>query len=85
MTDVRALRERLGWSQAQLSRFLGAHSRTAHRWEHGVAPSGAAAEFLQALEDMTQQPGGVLKVQEAAKQGLTMTALLRQALKIGRR
>jgi len=48
--DVRALRRRLGWTQARLARELGAHRSSVSRWERGRGhPSAENGRKLVAL------------------------------------
>ncbi|MBI3997856.1 MAG: helix-turn-helix transcriptional regulator [Armatimonadetes bacterium] len=49
-TDVRSLREKLGWSQERLARELGVSFSTISRWERGQGePSPMAEKLLQEL------------------------------------
>jgi transcriptional regulator with XRE-family HTH domain len=47
--DVRALRERLGWSQERLAIELGLDRSTVSRMESGQPPSGPTAILLRRL------------------------------------
>ncbi len=82
--DVAKLRDRLGWSQTELARFLGTTDRAISRWEsEDVTPSGVVADLLKALVDVVQTSVGLDKVRAAADRGETMTALARRALEGG--
>lgn len=48
--DVKVLRGRLGWSQAQLGEYLGIDQATVSRIENGSRPSGPVLRLLAALE-----------------------------------
>lgn len=47
--DVRALREKLGASQAVFARLLGASIRTVQSWEQGRAPPPMARRLLDVI------------------------------------
>lgn len=47
--DVKALRELLGWTQAQLGDELGVDQSTVSNWEAGACPRGPARKLLEAL------------------------------------
>lgn len=50
--QVRAVRDRLGWSQAVLARIIGVSPDSVRSWEQGLRrPSGAAARVLEFLEN----------------------------------
>ena len=49
MTDAKALRAILRWSQADLAVFLGCNQATVHRMEAGQAASGAVVRLLTRL------------------------------------
>jgi len=47
---VRALRERAGWTQAQLAQLLGASLASVRRWERDAAPAGSAVLLISWLD-----------------------------------
>lgn len=47
---IRALRERLGYTQTQLGSACGVKLRAVQYWEEGKSPSGSAAKMLSMLE-----------------------------------
>ena len=81
--DVLKLRERLGWSQAQLARFMGVSDRSVARWENGSAPTGPSADWLRALEDVVQTSVGLGSVRQALDRGENLTSLVRRVLEQG--
>ena len=50
MTRTKALRERLGWSQRQLARYLGLAQPAVHRLERGQKEGGPVLRVLDGLE-----------------------------------
>lgn len=49
--EIKALRDRLGWTQEQMARELGVSWTTVNRWENGrVKPSRLAVLALERLE-----------------------------------
>jgi DNA-binding transcriptional regulator YiaG len=54
--DVRAIRARLGLTQAQLSEELGVDQSTVSNWENGTSPRGPARKLLQALSERPAAP-----------------------------
>ena len=50
--DIKELRWRLGWSQAELARRLGCRQQTISEWERGLyAPQNAYSRLLDMLSD----------------------------------
>lgn len=48
--EIRALREKLGWTQVALAKAIGVTSNTVARWERGeMAISEPAARLLQKI------------------------------------
>ena len=47
--DVRALRERLGWTQSQMAEHLGLDRSSVSRLETGQHPKGPTEKLLRAL------------------------------------
>ena len=47
--DVKALRKRLDWSQAELAEHLGLDRSSVSRLENGQAPSGPTLRLLKQL------------------------------------
>src|SRR5258708_4521608 len=48
--DIKQLRWRLGWSQAELARKLGCRQQTVSEWETGIyEPQNAYSKLLQML------------------------------------
>lgn len=47
--DIRALRERIGWTQEQLAEFLGLDRSTVSRIENGQPVSGPVRRLLDSL------------------------------------
>ena len=49
--DVRAIREKMGITQAELARRMGVAYQTVNRWEHGkTKPSRMARKLLEELK-----------------------------------
>ncbi|WP_040408893.1 helix-turn-helix domain-containing protein [Aureimonas ureilytica] len=49
-SDIKALRERQGWSQAELAASLNVHRTNISRWESGAtSPRGSAIRLLDQL------------------------------------
>ncbi|RMF24002.1 MAG: helix-turn-helix domain-containing protein [Deltaproteobacteria bacterium] len=81
-TAIRKLRERFGWSQAELARRLGTDAGTVSRWERGVTrPRAAHRSRLLALlgqaEDASLDELIRLVGAETAKRVLRRHILLR--------
>jgi len=51
MNRTKALRERIGWSQAALGEFLGVAQSAVHRYENGQEPPGSASRLLDLLDN----------------------------------
>ncbi|EHK56842.1 hypothetical protein MAXJ12_12812 [Mesorhizobium alhagi CCNWXJ12-2] len=49
--DVRALRDRIGWTQDRLARFLGVDRSSISRMENGQALSGPVRRLLALLTE----------------------------------
>jgi transcriptional regulator with XRE-family HTH domain len=50
--ELRKLRKKLGWSQAQLAREVGVAANSVARWERGeMAISEPAARLIQRIAD----------------------------------
>jgi len=49
--DVKALRERIGWKQGRLARYLGVDRSSVSRMENGQPVSGPALRLLEMLCD----------------------------------
>ncbi len=50
--EVAALREDLGWSRAEMARFLGVAALTVTRWEDGRSPpTGTSRAVLDAIRE----------------------------------
>lgn len=47
--DIKAIRDRLGLTQAQLAQAVGVDQGTVSKWENGAPPSGPARILLQKL------------------------------------
>jgi len=47
--EIRALRERLGLTQAEMGEKLGVHLRTYQQWEYGRRRPGAATRKLLSI------------------------------------
>jgi transcriptional regulator with XRE-family HTH domain len=47
--DLKALRERCGWSQEQMADFLGLDRSSVSRMENGQKPKGPTLRLLQKL------------------------------------
>ncbi|MBE1709640.1 helix-turn-helix domain-containing protein [Mesorhizobium japonicum] len=47
--DVRAIRAKLGLTQAQLGDAVGVDQSTVSNWENGIPPRGPARKLLQSL------------------------------------
>lgn len=47
--DVRAIRDQLGLTQAQLGERVGVDQSTVSNWERGMAPRGPARKLLEGL------------------------------------
>jgi len=81
---VKGLRDRLGWSQTELARFLCVADTTVARWEaqgdNARHMTGHPRELFQALEHATRDREGLERVRESASSGATMRTLLRKAL-----
>jgi putative transcriptional regulator len=61
--DVKALRERIGFTQAQFSRMFGVSIRTLQNWEQGRRePEGPAKALLRVVE---REPQAVLNALHA--------------------
>jgi transcriptional regulator with XRE-family HTH domain len=56
---IRALREKRGLTQAQLSRAAGLHEGTVHRAEHGVAGASVKARIAAALDVPVERVEGL--------------------------
>jgi putative zinc finger/helix-turn-helix YgiT family protein len=54
--EVRYLRKYLGWSGADLARYMGTTAETVSRWETGAEPMGATADRLLRLMVVTRAP-----------------------------
>jgi len=55
--EIRALRERLGWSQEQMAQRLGVSFTTVNRWERGRFRASPLAEReLRRLRDAQEKP-----------------------------
>ncbi|MEQ1875669.1 MAG: helix-turn-helix domain-containing protein [Bdellovibrionia bacterium] len=53
--EIRQLRLRLGWSQAELARHLGCRQQTVSEWEtDAYAPQNAYSKLLEQLKDQSQ-------------------------------
>lgn len=79
--NVADLRNKLGWSQSELARFLGVADATVNRWEQGKrAATGPSGQALEAVSDVAATADGVRRLQDAARRGDTMRSLLRRAL-----
>lgn len=56
--EIKALRDRLGWTQERLARELGVSWITVQRWEKGkVMPSPLAAARIAALANANAPSG----------------------------
>lgn len=56
---IRRMRNRLGWTQADLARRLGTDPVTVSRWERGVTrPRPSARKRLRDLFDPADRPAG---------------------------
>lgn len=63
--DIRALRERLGYSQDQLSELLGCGKKSLSRWENGREyPSQLVNTLLRLLEDRKVTPEDLRSVRQ---------------------
>lgn len=47
--DVRAIRAKLNWTQAQLGEAIGVDQSTVSNWENGSEPRGPARKLLESL------------------------------------
>lgn len=83
--DVAKLRERLGWSQGQLARFLGVSDRSIYRWETGERHTKASAglDWLRLLDSVTKVSVVRDRVREAQARGENMLTLVARALEGG--
>lgn len=54
--NVKDLRSRLGFTQAQLGEAVGVDQSTVSNWENGVAPRGPARKLLQRLAEQAPSP-----------------------------
>ena len=53
--EIRKLRLRLGWSQAELARHLGCRQQTVSEWEtDSYVPQNAYSKLLDQLHDQSQ-------------------------------
>ena len=55
-TDVRFLRQSLGWSGQDFADHMGTTAETVSRWENGRTPMGAQADRLLRLVVLHRQP-----------------------------
>ncbi len=53
--DVRAIRAKLGLTQAQLGDAVGVDQSTVSNWENGMAPRGPARKLLESMADAADQ------------------------------
>ncbi|MBO0142284.1 helix-turn-helix transcriptional regulator [Agrobacterium sp. Ap1] len=49
--EIKALRDKLDWTQAQLAEYLGVDRSTISRMENGGKVHGPAAKLLSSLRD----------------------------------
>ena len=54
--DIRALRDRLNWSQEKLAEYLGLDRSSVSRMENGQAPKGPTLRLLRDLDKATKEP-----------------------------
>jgi transcriptional regulator with XRE-family HTH domain len=54
--DIKALRDRLGWTQEQMAEYLGLDRSSVSRMEGGQTPKGPTEKLLAALA--SKQSGG---------------------------
>jgi hypothetical protein len=65
------LRQKLGWSRAQLASFLGVGKHTLRRWETGQRnPCGAARKLIWLTHAFITQPQRMLSSVDVATWGL---------------
>jgi len=65
--DVRELRWRLGWSQAEFARHLGCRQQTISEWETGVyEPQNAYSKLLSHLEGESDLYVSRIKIEAVA-------------------
>jgi DNA-binding transcriptional regulator YiaG len=68
--EIRAVRERLGLSQAELARLVGVSVAAAGAWERGQsAPRGSSLEALAQVRDMTREQADGRLGRKAAAEG----------------
>ena len=48
-TDIKALRDRLGWTQEKLAEFLGLDRSSVSRLENGQEPTGPTKKLIAQL------------------------------------
>lgn len=48
--DIKALREKLGWTQEQMAEYLGLDRSSVSRMESGQEPKGPARKLLEELK-----------------------------------
>ncbi len=66
--DICALRERLGYSQDQLSELLGCGKKSLSRWENGREyPSQSVNTLLRLLEEKKVTPEDLRSVRQPRK------------------
>lgn len=74
--DIRRLRRRRGWTQADLARRLGTDPVTVSRWERGVSrPRPSALKRLAELFGIGERPSG--KTRFAAEPEVRLRAIER--------
>lgn len=83
MTDVKALRGRMGWSQTELARFLCVADATISRWEGGDrVPTGRTGDDLGVLDRVSSSatPALLKAIKDAAQRGETIKTLTQRAI-----
>ncbi|MGE3974914.1 MAG: helix-turn-helix transcriptional regulator [Bdellovibrionales bacterium] len=66
--NIRELRWRLGWSQAELARQLGCRQQTISEWETGLyEPQNAYSKLLDQMSDRSEFYRQQIRVDSAAE------------------
>jgi putative transcriptional regulator len=87
--EIKELREKLGMSQVEFARSVGADARSVSRWESGTAkPSGSSLEVMNAIDatfkrnqDRASDVAGIVfGAMAVGGLGFLIVSLLEQAL-----